>query len=332
MLGRGLVCALFVGAALVGCDKKPDAPAGGTASASAAVSSAPPTAVSVAPSAGASEQAGSGHTAKKHRRPGMMGAASMYFRAAGRLTDLDAGQKAKLEELEGTFKKGPPPTEIVAYHAELTTQIKAGKIDKAKLEPLQAAAEKAMIARHDKEIEGVNALHALLKPGQRTALVAAVKAKKQGHKWGGGAMQGKGKGRLAHLTKELKLDDAQQKHIEAILPKDEPKHDAEEWKKRSEATLAAFEKDDFDAKKQDLFVKAGESMKGKGPMDPAFLDKLLPILKPEQRDALASRLGPGMHKGGEMMAPSPSSQPSAAPSVAPSAAPSAGAPDDDDDD
>ena len=333
MLGRKLVYVMFLGVVpWVGCDKKPDAPAAGATSATAAVSSLAPTVASAAVSASASH--GPGHMAGKHRRAHMMGPASMFFRAAGHLADLDAGQKTKLEELEGGFKKGPPPAETAVYHTELSAQIKAGKIDKAKLEPLQAAAEKVMIARHDKEVEALNALHALLKPGQRTALVAAIKAKKHGHHEGG-AMHGKSKDRLTHLTKDLKLDDAQQKQVEAILPKDDPKADGEEWKKRSEAMLTAFEKDDFDAKKQDMFTKMGESMKGKGPMDPGFLDKLLPILKPEQRDALAVKLGPGMHKGmhkgGEMTAPSASAPPSAAPSAPPSAAPSAGAADDDDD-
>jgi len=336
-----LVFVSLVGAGLaLGCDQKPE---GGAAGAS---SSAKPTVASATASVSASASAStvasaapSASAAPKHKRA-RFGLAGMYFHAAKKLTDLDETQKTKLADIEKGFEDPAPPTEMKAYHDELVAQVKAGKIETAKLDPLKAAAEKAMIAHRDKELEALNGLHALLKGPQRTALVAALKAKEgkgpmMGPKGGpGGKMGHDPKEKVAHMTKELGLDDAQAKKVEAILPKDDPKaHDPEAWKKKMEAVNAAFEKDGFDAKKQELFTGKGPGMHGG--MDSAFLDKLLPILKPEQREKLAANMamGPGgkHHKGPGGHHPHPAASGSGAPSAAPSAAPS-GTPGDDDDD
>lgn len=342
MNARKLVFVSLLGAGLaLGCDQKPE---GGAATASSSAKPAVASA-SAAPSASASTSAvasaapSASAEPKKHHRPrfGMVG---MYFRSASKLADLDEAQKTKLAEIEKGFM-GPmePPAEGKAYHDELVAQVKAGKIDNAKLEPLKAAAEKAMGAHRDKELDALNQLHALLKAPQRTALVAALKAK-QGKHMGPGkdhpGMMGKPKDKVAHMTKELGLDDAQAKKVEAILPKDDGKaHDPEAWKKKAEAVQAAFEKDGFDAKKQELFTGKGMHGPMHGGMDSAFLEKLIAILKPEQREKLAANMaaGPGKHHKGPMMAPpAASGSASGAASGAPSNAPPASPGGDDDDD
>lgn len=335
-----LVFVSLVGAGLaLGCDQKPE---GGAAGAS---SSAKPTVASATASVSASAStstvasaAPSASTAPKPKRA-RFGLAGMYFHAAKKLTDLDEAQKTKIAEIEKGFEDPAPPAEMKAYHDELVAQVKAGKIESAKLDPLKAAAEKAMITHRDKELDALNGLHALLKAPQRTALVAALKAKE-----GKGPMMGPKPGmkmghdpkeKVAHMTKELGLDDAQAKKVEAILPKEDAKaHDPEAWKKKMDAVNTAFEKDGFDAKKQELFTGKGPGAMHGG-MDSAFLDKLLPILKPEQREKLAANMamGPGKHHKGMGHHPSPAASGSAsgAASGAPSAAPS-GTPGDDDDD
>lgn len=335
-----LVFVSLVGAGLaLGCDQKPE---GGAAGAS---SSAKPTVASATASVSASASAStvasaapSASAAPKHKRA-RFGLAGMYFHAAKKLTDLDEAQKTKLAEIEKGFEDPAPPAEMKAYHDELVTQVKAGKIETAKLDPLKAAAEKAMITHRDKELDALNGLHALLKAPQRTALVAALKAKEgkgpmMGPKGGpGGKMGHDPKEKVAHMTKELGLDDAQAKKVEAILPKEDAKaHDPEAWKKKMEAVNTAFEKEGFDAKKQELFTGKGPGA-AHGGMDSAFLDKLLPILKPEQREKLAANMamGPGgkHHKGmGGHPHPAASGSASGAPSAAPSGKPG----DDDDDD
>jgi Spy/CpxP family protein refolding chaperone len=103
--------------------------------------------------------------------------------------------------------------------------------------------------------------------------------------------------RLEHLTKQLDLDAAQQKKVEALVAKDD--HPAmEEMKKHADAVLAAFEGDGFDAKK----LEAAPAAAKKGMAQHAqFVAGLLPILKPEQREKFAAGLekSPRGQHGGE---------------------------------
>ena len=112
--------------------------------------------------------------------------------------------------------------------------------------------------------------------------------------------------RYERYGKELDLDAEQKKKLDAIIPKDDPKAPAElrdEMKKRSDATLAAFEKDTFDAKS--LAPPDGKRMRQPIEEQVKFYNQLLPILKPEQREKLATKVekqsqggGGGMEHGG----------------------------------
>jgi Spy/CpxP family protein refolding chaperone len=237
-----------------------------------------PTAAATAPSEAA------GHGKWKGRRG--RGIAGMMLHAAHSL-DLKDAQKATLDKLAEQLHgdHAGPPSEMKDYHAALAAQVRAGKIDAAKLDPLEAAVDKAHQARSDKEAEVLNGLYAALEPAQRKALVAAVRAKQTEHqaKMGG---PDAAKHRLEHLTKQLDLDAAQQKRVEPLLAKDD--HSAmDEMKKHSEAVLAAFEGDGFDAKK--LEPAAGAAKKGMA-QHAQFLAALLPVIKPEQREKLAAEI------------------------------------------
>jgi len=221
-------------------------------------------------------------------------------------------------------------------HTDLVAGVKAGKVEAAKLEPRYAAIEKIMKVQHDKEGEALNALHAALDPAQRKAAVADVRAKqaareermakhdkdgkddkKDGDKAkdgkddkkdgagdgsgsGGGGGAGKhrgGKSRVERLTHDLELDAEQQKKVAALAPKEDAKKagEREAAKKKMEALLTAFEKDTFDAKK----IEAFDTKVVRAPMEEEakLLGQILPILKPEQREKLASKMekGPSPH-------------------------------------
>ena len=280
-LRRALWLAIPV-ALVIGC-KEESAPAPApTATATAeAIKTATP-----APTAAPTASADHGkHAGRGHHRPGIVGA---MFRAAHDL-DLKDAQKATLEKLSADMHDGGGQfQEMKDYHAALTAQVKAGKIEQAKLDPLQAAAEKAQKARRDKEAEALNGLYAMLEPAQRKALVAAVRAKQAAHKAPDPAKaEAHQKQRLEHLTKTLDLDAAQQKKVEPILAKDAPPANvADDMKKHSDAVLTAFEGEGFDAKK--LEPAAPPAGKGMMASHVAFLAALLPILKPEQREKLAA--------------------------------------------
>jgi Spy/CpxP family protein refolding chaperone len=222
----------------------------------------------------------------------------MMFHAA-REIDLKDTQKAALDKLTEQLHgdRGGPPTEMKDYHAALSAQVRAGKIETAKLDPLQAAVEKAQQARKDREAETLNGLYAALEPAQRKAVAAAVRAKQAERR--PNMVEVDPRKRLEHLTKQLDLDAAQQKKVEPLLAKEEHPG-AEEAKKHTDAVLTAFEGEGFDAKK--LEIAAGTSKKGLA-QHAQFLAGLLPLLKPEQREKLATSLekGPqgGMHPHGE---------------------------------
>jgi len=311
--------AVAFGMTAVACKDKPAEPEADAASTATTASVAPQ---SSSPAASASASAGLGDGGAHARIvPRGHGPGAMLFVAAQRLPDLKDEQKAKIDTAQ---KRAHDPSDTSArdamrtagkeVHSELIVGVKAGKIDTAKLDAKYAAVEKALRALHENEAEALTSLHAALEPAQRKAVVAEVRAKQSAREErmakradrdhadagaDGGAKVNHGKRRLDRLTRDLALDAEQEKKVAAIAPKDEPKGgpDRAEAKKRLEALLTAFEKDSFDAKKLDAF----DAKKARAPMedDTKLLAQLVPILKPEQREKLASKMehGGGPHGG-----------------------------------
>lgn len=227
--------------------------------------------------------------------------------------DLPDAQRAKVEKLGEDLGGAGPGKEIKELHNILITGAKSKLCSDAtcwgKTFTIPAitasydAIDKAMAARHDKEAEALDGLHAALEPAQRKALVAAVRAKQTERESHAAEREKKAgavdwtKRRLEHLTKELDLDAAQQKSVGALLDKADHPTEAsivarrEEGKKRLEALLTAFEGDAFDAKKADL-GGPGKDLRERLEHNVQFLGQLLALLKPEQREKLAA----GMEK------------------------------------
>jgi Spy/CpxP family protein refolding chaperone len=317
----------------VACNDKP-----AETKADAAVST-PPVASSVAPASSAPTPAASAsgaHHDGERRGGGHGGPGAMLFKAA-RTLDLKPEQKAKVDAAEksahatagdagaagdaGDGSRDAMQEAAKGLHTELIAEVKAGKIDNAKLEPHYAAVEKVTAGMQQKEADALTALHAALDPTQRKAVTAAVRAKAE--EWedkredmeerkaehvgnvvdaGGsdaGFALGGTKRSLDRLTRGLELDAEQQKKLDAIATKEDAnkanRPDPDEMKKRMESLLVAFEKDAFDAKKLELF----DAKKARGPMEreTKLLVQLLPILKPEQREKLAAKMekGPSPH-------------------------------------
>lgn len=223
----------------------------------------------------------------------------MFVRGAESLS-LPDDKKASLEKIQASLRPGDSEesakTEMKALHTELLAQVKAGKIDQSKLDPHLAALEKDVQAKQDKEAAALNDLHALLDATQRKALVADVRAKheqreaKMGDKtW---SKDDFAKKRLEKMTQALSLDDTQQKKIQAIVDKDDtkPADMHAEMKKQMDSLLTAFEADSFDAKKQEVFSSAAKRARAMASKETTFLTQILPVLKPEQREKLATTL------------------------------------------
>lgn len=310
-----LALALMLGLGLVACDKE-KAPEG--------TATAPSTTATTTASVVASTTASAAPTAMKPHRRGPRGLAAMMLKAA---EEKVPDAKATVADLQKKLQDGDTPRdEMKTIHETMVAGIKAGKIDLAKLDADQAAADKAMKAHKDKEAETLNALHAALKPEQRKAVVAEVREDMKKHaekmdKWkskdgsdgkpGDKAADGdKGDPKMAHrakMTKDLDLDADQQKKVDAIFANGDPKakadHDAmkDAMKKKMDTFFESFEKDTFDAKKLEQ-PKDGGKMMMMGPMDLKKMNEVLAILKPEQREKLATKMDhKGDHKGGNKM-------------------------------
>lgn len=297
------VSVLVLAVALAGCPSSSSSSGktSSTASASpsvATLASAPPiTSASGGPQTEGPERGGR----RMQKSPGQM-----YFRATRDLTDLKDAQKASLEKLMEAQKEQPGvKSEFKDFQDELLTGVKAGKIEQGKLEPRMRAIDTAMQARLDAEADSLMKLHDLLEPAQRKALTAAVTAKQA--KMEARFMELKDAGvsppkaaeitrlKVTRITNDLGLDAAQDKAMDAIVAKVAPKAETPggartEWKQQATAMSAAFEKDGFDARKQDFFAKANR--KGhEGLQDQIdLLTLVVPVLTPPQREKLAAKL------------------------------------------
>ena len=258
------------------------------------------------------------------RGPLMHGHASTFLEAARNLTLKDE-QKTAIDKLEEPLREPPAPrTEWKDFQKELADGVKAGKIDTSKLATNYTAIENSVHAQREKEATALNSLHSTLDATQRKALVAAVRAKQQEatekHQDAGAPDMAKkaeamNKQRLERMTKELDLDSAQQKKVEAILAKESsgknaPQDMMAEMKKSNDEVLTAFEKDTFDATKLESFAQAGKKARMPAEREAQFLSQVLPILTPVQRDKMSTNMtrmgsmmnhpgmgGPGMHPG-----------------------------------
>ena len=304
--------------ALAACNSSSSSGGSTTSTAASATGSAVPLAA-VPPPASASAAPEVAHAPRMRGGPG-----AMFFRATRELTDLKDPQKASLEKImDGMKDEGGLKTEFKDFQDELLSEVKAGKVETAKLDPKMKVIDTAMQTRLDKEADNLTQLHNLLEPGQRKVLTTAIRAKqakmeeratKMKETMGQATPKPEeiAKRKVDRLTKDLELDATQQKSIDGIVAKLAPKAAAPmdmraEWKKSTDTLLGEFEKDTFDAKKQDFYT--GANKKGhaglQGEID--LLTQVVPVLKQDQRDKLAARLehpgmmgrgGPDVHGGG----------------------------------
>jgi hypothetical protein len=276
----------------------------GAASSAATLDSAP------APSADASASAAAPPPMHHH------GLAGSFFRAALE-ADLTDDEKSAIDKLEEPLGNDPGVhRELAAFHSDLVLFTKAGRMDTAKLQADEAAINKAYAAQQDAQAVALNGLHDALSSEQRKAVVEALRAMQAAHerpppKPGDTGVTDATARRLERMKSQLVLDADQQRQVAGVLTHDLPAPAAiqahfDAVKKQMEALFGAFEKDTFDAKKLDV-----SPLPGKRPSDPMerqarYIGQLLPILRSEQRDRLATMMDhPRMdhgHGGGDSIA------------------------------
>jgi hypothetical protein len=255
-------------------------------------------AVAAAPAAQETPAAREGRHHGRHHQD----AAHMLFHAA-RALDLTDAQRSTIDQLSKQLRGGRGARgEQGAAHAALVEGVRAGNVDVARIESLQGAAGQARQAHLAREATALNGLWSTLQPAQRAAVVAQVREKlaERAARWEGRKHEARSaadwqKQKLAHLTSQLDLDAAQQASVEGILAKGEQPSPAamqahrEEAKKRNDALLTAFAGDSFDATKLDLSPST-EGRMGFAHHRTEFLAQLVPVLRADQREKLASSM------------------------------------------
>jgi len=234
------------------------------------------------------------HAPRPPRHGGLVG---LLLRAA-RETSGTPEQKATLLGIQQTLHDTEPPlTPLKDYQSDLAAGIREGQLVLPKLQADYAAIDKVVLAQEEKQAEALDALHAALDAPGRHTLVAAARARLEfldgGLDAGTGVEAAWVKHRLARVTGDLSLDDAQKAKVAAILlksssPPQVTEARKETMRKHGDAVLTAFDQDVFDAKKLDLSATGtGAPAHQSLEHEVTLIGQILPLLTPEQREKLA---------------------------------------------
>lgn len=227
--------------------------------------------------------------------------ADALLRATESLQLTDA-QRATARALEGRLSGNQRDvgSAFRTLRADVAAQIRAGLIEPTKLQTDETVAVTALKSHVAKEAETLAELHATLDASQRRAVVAAVRAREPGRTEAQGApapapsAEDAGRTKLDRITRELDLDPQQQQQLSVLLAGQPPgaESPAEDRQRRIDALLAAFDADTFDprAMRPAGMASPGDMVRDAVDREIAFLSKVVPILRPDQRERLATRL------------------------------------------
>ncbi|MBV9945263.1 MAG: hypothetical protein JOZ69_00255 [Myxococcales bacterium] len=188
---------------------------------------------------------------------------------------------------------------------DLAAQVRAGVLDPAHVSADESAITDAVQAHVAQEVDALGTLHTILAPTQRKAAVTVLSSERPGSaelQADPEALSGRA-ARLDRLTRELGLDSDQQQRVAALLAEEEQPAapDRAEHERRFEQVVGAFASDTFDARAtfQSIAPSPVAMIHERVQRQTAFLSQLLPILRPAQRETLASIIESGEWRGGE---------------------------------
>lgn len=236
--------------------------------------------------------------------------ARAVLEATKQLSDTDAialtpAQSATIHTQEGKLEASKKNIEssVTVLRTHLASQVRTGAINRARVQADESAVVNALRVHGQQEADALDAIHASLDSKQRGDVVAAARAQQTGlterqappetSQPESANDKDKQKEHLDRLTRDLDLDSGQQQRVATILasqPPPEPKGEARA--QRTEAMLDAFQKDTFNAR---------TAVPAPSPSLPTmvhdrverrvrFLSQLLLVLRPDQRDKLASMI------------------------------------------
>jgi Spy/CpxP family protein refolding chaperone len=206
--------------------------------------------------------------------------------------NLRADQRATVDAARARLQDATAPVREARAKlaAEVAQEVRAGQIDKAKIEPLADQVTAAVAATKPVVQDTVQKLHDTLDASQRTALVASMRerASQRGH--------GEMRDHMQQVAEELGLTDAQRASIreqvkQAFAARSETaRAERGQMKTRMETLATAFQGEAFDAKALDVGVHGAEGAKRLMGFHGVFLDAAVPVLTPAQREILATKI------------------------------------------
>jgi Spy/CpxP family protein refolding chaperone len=236
-----------------------------------------------------------------HGRHHHQGGVTMFIALSLDTLGLPAAQQTVIQNIQSDLFAKMEPARSAEQNLlyVLADGISAGAIDKARVEPALKELERASGQVHEAAADTLNKLHDALTPPQRAALVDKVKAhwavfrKANGEEDQVG--KDKPKGRLADLTAEVGLTDAQVGRIRMTLETGAPTPppgatDPVEVEAHLQR-LNTFRDDNFDARTLAGGAVANTRLAaGSAARMANFYEAVDPALTPEQRVKLAAQL------------------------------------------
>jgi Spy/CpxP family protein refolding chaperone len=290
-------------ALIAACDKDNAASTTTTSTSASASASAMPqasTSASADPMAAvqmAADEEQAADELRTHHRHHHHGGVAMFIHMAIDTLGAAPEKKAQLDKIQADLftAMGPARDANRAVLSTLADGVAAGTIDKAKVDAAVAKQQAASAGVHAATIDALNALHTLLSPEERAALIDKVKAhaavwKKVNADEDPGS---KDKGtHLAKLTEMLSLTPDQVDKISTALKLNAPpKPDSSALDAHLTALETAFNAPTFDAKTLATANAANGHIAKYGTARMVrFYEIVTPLLTPEQRTKFADHL------------------------------------------
>jgi Spy/CpxP family protein refolding chaperone len=235
---------------------------------------------------------------KEHHRHHHHGGITQFVAMSLDTLGHDEAKRPQIEKIQSDLRTCMKPAREInrALLGVIADGVAAGTIDQSKVDAALTTLTAAATGERECSVSALNALHAVLSPAERAALVDKVDAHWQvwrqiNHETTVGAKE---KGSLlSQLTEELSLTPDQVEKMSASLgtasDRLNGKFDPKKVEEHLEAFNTAFLADTFDAKNVTANSNAHLATHGATRMA-VFYETVTPLLTPEQRTKLSDHL------------------------------------------
>jgi Spy/CpxP family protein refolding chaperone len=235
----------------------------------------------------------------EHHRYHHHGGVTLFIAMSLDTLGVPPPRRAAVEKIRADLHARMEPARIAEGNlsAALADDLADGTFDRARVDDAVTQVSVAAAAAHDATTDALNALHALLTPPERAALVDKVESHwtvwQQANSDETGTTHGE-QGRLADLAADLDLTTTQIGTIRATLLEGATSArplDRQEVASHLHAFGESFRSETFDARKLATGSSADAHVAGWGAARLArFVEGVSPVLTPEQRAAFAQQL------------------------------------------